>query len=142
MTFLLDTNVISELRKPQHRMDTGVNSWASTRLPQELHLSAITILEIELGIARHARRNPEQADRLRVWLEEQVLEVFSRRILPVDVHVARRAAHLHVPDQRPERDALIAATAMVHGLTVVTRNTSDFAPTGVALLDPWSPREA
>ena len=83
------------------------------------------------------RRNAEQGAVLRRWLEGEVLSAFEGRILPIDAPIARRSAALHVPDPRPERDALIAATALVHGLTVVTRNTADFEPTGVALLNPW-----
>lgn len=138
MSYLLDTNVVSELRKSQSRADQAVRSWVAARVSTDLHLSVVTILEIELGIARLSRRSPAQADRLQTWLEDDVLEVFGGRILPVDVLVARRAARLHVPDPRPERDALIAATAVVHGLTVVTRNVADCEPMGVAVIDPWS----
>jgi predicted nucleic acid-binding protein len=95
------------------------------------------VLEVELGIAWLGRRDVEQAERLQVWLEDDLLAMFSGRVLPVDVPVARRAARLHVPDPRPERDALIAATAVVHSLTMVTRNVADFEPMGVALIDPW-----
>ena len=137
MSYLLDTNVISELRKPASRADRSVRAWASARKPSELHLSAITILEIELGIARLGRHDQAQAARLRAWLEEDVLEVFSGRILPIGVAEVRRAAWLQLPDPRPERDALIAATAIVHDLTVATRNVGDFAPMGVAVVDPW-----
>lgn len=138
MSYLLDTNVISELRKSERRADRAVRSWVAARLPSDLHLSTITILEIELGIARLGRRDPAQADRLQTWLEDDLLKVFGGRTLSVDVPVARRAARLHVPDPRPEREALIAATAIVHGLTVVTRNVADFEPMGVAVIDPWS----
>ncbi|WP_206445628.1 type II toxin-antitoxin system VapC family toxin [Agrococcus sp. KRD186] len=140
MSYLLDTTVVSELRKPDHRADRAVRSWAAARIPSHLHLSAITVLEIELGIGRLRRRDAAQADRLQTWLEDDLLAVFAGRILAVDVPVARRAARLHVPDPRPERDALIAATAIVHGLTMVTRNVADFEPMGVAVIDPWSSR--
>lgn len=138
MTYLLDTNVISELRKPERRAHPGVRSWIAARTPSDLSLSVITILEIDLGIARLERRDQGQARRLQTWLDEHVLGAFSSRILPVDVPVARRAARLHVPDPRPERDALIAATAAVHGLTLVTRTIADFELLDVALIDPWS----
>lgn len=138
MSLLLDTNVLSELRKPARRADPGVRSWASAQATADLYLSVITILEIEVGIERVRRRDTTRAALLADWLEGEVLDLFAGRILPVDVRVARRAARLHVPDPRPERDALIAATALVHGLTVVTRNVLDFAPTGAATIDPWA----
>lgn len=137
MSHLLDTNVISELRKPQQRADPGVRRWVDARRTTDLFLSAITVLEVEVGIGRLARRDRAQAARLQTWLDDELLDVFAGRILAVDVPVARRAARLHVPDPRPERDALIAATAAVHGLTVVTRNLKDFEPLDVAVINPW-----
>lgn len=136
MTWLLDTNVWSELRNPG-RADANVRAWAQAADPAELYLSVITVLELERGVLLVERRDPEQGARLRRWLEQRVLEPFERQVLPIDAAIARRCASLHVPDPRPERDALIAATALAHGLTVVTRNTADFAPTGVAVLNPW-----
>lgn len=123
MSFLLDTNVVNELRKPARWADPHVRSWVASRRPSDLYLSVITILEVERGIARLDRRDHAQAQRLQSWLDEQLLDAFAGRILPIDVAAPRRAARLHVPDPQPERDALIAATAMVNGLTVVTRNT-------------------
>lgn len=137
MSYLLDTNVMSELRKSARRADPAVRSWVAARSPDDLHLSVITLLEIELGIAKVRRRDDQQANRLQAWLEDEVLSVFAGRILPVDLAVARRAAVIHVPDPRPERDALIGATAAAHGLTVVTRNVADFTPMGVALINPF-----
>ncbi|SDN36443.1 hypothetical protein SAMN05216355_102109 [Actinomyces ruminicola] len=135
---LLDTNVVSELRKVgDGRADPHVVRFFSDLEADSLHLSAITVVELELGIAGVERRDPTQGGRLRTWMEHQVLPFFHNRILPVDAPVALRCAHLHGPDLRSERDAFIAATAMVHGLTVVTRNVADFAPIGVALLNPW-----
>jgi predicted nucleic acid-binding protein len=136
--FILDTNVVSELRKAGvGRADPRVTAWASATATSDLFLSAITILELETGILLVGRRDPAQAEILRAWLENQVLPAFADRVLPVDTAVARRCAQLHVPDRRSDRDALIAATALVHGMTVVTRNTADFQATGVGLLDPW-----
>ena len=137
--FLLDTNVISELRRPQ-KADGNVVAWAGTIGAASFFLSAITVLEIELGTLQVARRDTAQGAVLRSWIDDQILPRFEGRILPIDTAVAQRCAHLHVPDPRAERDALIAATALVHGLTVVTRNVADFEPLGVMLLNPWVPQ--
>jgi predicted nucleic acid-binding protein len=134
--FLLDTNVISELRRPE-RANRNVVAWAASIPLANFFLSAISILEIEIGVLRLARNDPGQAAVFRSWIDGQVRIRFAGRILPVDVEVARRCAPLHVPDPRSERDSLIAATALAHGLTMVTRNTAHFATTGVALLNPW-----
>ena len=134
--YLLDTNVLSELRRP-HRADPRVIAWAAGTDVGHFFLSAITVLEIELGVLSIQRRDVAQGKVLRAWFDGQVLPRFQGRILPVDTAVALRCAELHVPDPRGERDALIAATALVHGMTVVTRNVADFAPTGVAVFDPW-----
>lgn len=138
MSYLLDTNVIGELRKARRVADPSVRNWVSARKPSNLYLSVISVMEVELGIAKFGRRDRDQSARLQSWLEEDLLEVFSGRILPIDVSVARRAALLHVPDSRPERDALIAATALTHELTVVTRNITDFERMGVPLINPWN----
>jgi toxin FitB len=134
--FLLDTNVISELRRPE-RADGNVVAWAGAISAASFFLSAISILEIELGTLQIARKDAAQGAVLRAWIDDQILPRFEGRILAVDTAVAQRCARLHVPDPRAERDALIAATAMVHGLTVVTRDVADFEPMGVALLNPW-----
>jgi predicted nucleic acid-binding protein len=134
--FLLDTNVVSELRRPK-RADSNVVAWAGTIPAASFFLSAISILEIELGTLRIARKDAAQGAVLRAWIDEQILPRFEGRILAVYTAVAQRCARLHIPDPRGERDALIAATAMVHGLTVVTRNVADFKSIGVALLNPW-----
>jgi predicted nucleic acid-binding protein len=134
--FLLDTNVVSELRRPE-RADANVRAWASNT-PAELYaISVVTVLELERGILLAERRDAMQGAILRRWLQNEILTPLSARILTIDVAIARRCASLHVPDPRPERDALIAATALAHRLTVVTRNTVDFEPMGVALLNPW-----
>ena len=136
--FVLDTNVVSELRKANTgKADANVVAWANSVLPASLFLSAISILELEMGILLIERRDQAQAKMLRNWLENQVLPTFEERILVVDTAVARQCARLHVPDPCSERDALIAATALVHGMTVVTRNVDDFKPTGIAILNPW-----
>lgn len=136
--FVLDTNVVSELRKANTgKANTNVVAWANSVLPASLFLSAISILELEMGILLIERRDQEQGKMLRNWLENQVLPTFEERILVVDTAVARQCARLHVPDPCSERDALIAATALVHGMTVVTRNVDDFKPTGIAILNPW-----
>ena len=138
MMFVLDTNVVSELRKVRlGKADTNVAAWAQSVDAANLFVSAITIMELELGVLSIERKDASQGALLRTWLEQQVLPEFSGRTLPVDTAVAQRCARLHVPDKRGERDALIAATALVHGMTVVTRNTADFKPTGVALINPW-----
>ena len=133
---LLDTNVISELRKAA-RADPFVRSWAENVPANSFWLSAVTLLELEIGVLRVERRDASQGALLRRWLEDWVLVRFGERILGVDVDVARRAARFHVPDPRPERDALIAATALTHGLTMVTRNVADFELLGVAIINPW-----
>ena len=136
--FVLDTNVISELRKIRMgKADRHVERWAESVDIGRLHLSAVTILELEIGVLQVERRDPSQGALLRTWLETRVLPSFNGRIFPVDTAVAQRCAHLQVPDPRAERDALIAATALVHGMTVVTRNLTDFKLTGVPLLNPW-----
>ena len=138
--FLLDTNVLSELRKAgDGKADPNVVAWLSGADASSLYISVITLLEIELGVLRLGRRDPSQAAKLRAWIDTRVLPEFLDRTLPVDAKVALRCASLHVPDPRPERDALIAATALVQGFTVVTRNVADFEPISVALLNPWKP---
>jgi toxin FitB len=139
--FLLDTNVISELRRPD-KADHNVVAWASKIPATEFFLSAISILEIELGALLIARKDAAQGEVLRAWIDNQILPRFEGRILAVDTIMAQRCARLHVPDPRAERDALIAATALVHGLTVVTRNVADFQPAGAALLNPWQPQQS
>ena len=135
--YLLDTNYLSEIRK-ESRADPNVRAWSIANRRMESHVSVITIHEIEKGILRLLRRDPVQSRILREWLEGTILPKFQGRLLDVTLPIARRAAALHVPDPRPDNDALIAATALVHGLTVITRNTADFAPMGVRTFDPWT----
>lgn len=134
---LLDTNVVSAFRRldkaPQQILD-----WAASVDAEDFYLSVITIMEIETGILLKERSDKAQAELYRDWLNNDILVRYEDRILPVDLSVARRCARLHVPDRKSERDALIAATALVHGMTVVTRNEADFKATGVPLINPWS----
>ncbi len=137
--YLLDTNVVSELRRAKAgKADPRVVAWGESMPVAGLFLSVISLLELEMGVLLIERRDPAQGVILRAWLDGQVLPAFAGRILAVDTAVARRCARLHVPDPRSDRDALIAATALVHGLTVVTRNVADFEPMGVGLLNPWT----
>ena len=141
MTYLLDTNVISEIRKAgDGKADRNVIAWLSSMDAARLFISAVTVMELELGILRVARRDSVQGARLRSWMDGHVLPEFSERIVPIDRTVALRCAKLHVPDPRSERDAYIAATALVHGMIVVTRNMADFEKTGADLLNPWQIR--
>lgn len=138
MTYLLDTNVVSELRKiGDGKADANVVAWVGREDSTAFFLSAITILELELGILGVQRRDARQGARLRTWLDNHVRPEFAGRILSIDNAVATRCAHLHIPDRRNEVDALIAATALVHELTVVTRNVKDFEGTGAIIVDPW-----
>lgn len=134
--FLLDTNVLSELRR-RDRTHPKVAAWADAVHPSEMYLSAITILEIEAGALMIARRDTAAGAVLRAWIDDKVLPAFEGRILAVDTAVAQRCARLHVPDPRSENDALIAATALVHRLKLVTRNAVDFQTMGIDLLNPW-----
>jgi len=141
--YLLDTNVISELRKAKSgKADKNVVAWAEKVPVINLYLSVITILELETGILLVERRDPTQGAVLRSWLNSHLFPAFSDRILAVDTSVAQCCAKLHVPDPRSDRDAIIAATALVHGMTVVTRNTTDFDPMGVEVLNPWKPKSS
>ncbi len=134
--FVLDTNVVSELRRPD-QANSLVIAWANGVALGQQFLSAMTVLELEIGVLRMERKDKRQGSELRYWLEQQVLRAFAGRILPMDTEVARRSARLHVPDPLPDRDAIIAATALVHGMTVVTRNVRDFQSTKVSILNPW-----
>ncbi len=133
---LVDTDVVSGLRRRNHA-NAAFAAWAQSTPFTELYVSVITIQELETGVLLTERRDPAQGKALRDWLDNHDLENFGGRILPVDVTVARLCARLHVPNRRPDRDALIAATALAHGLPVATRNTADFAPTGATLINPW-----
>ncbi len=137
--FLLDTNVISELRKAgSGRADSSVLRWANEHDADTLFVSVVTLMELEIGILSIERKDPARGKLLREWFQCQVLVEFDRRTLAIDAAVALRCAKLHLPDRRSERDALIAATALVHGMCVVTRNIDDFIGSGVAVENPWS----
>lgn len=138
--YVLDTNVLSELRKMHvGKADARVANWAGSVATADLFLSAITIYEAEMGALLAERRDPPQGAIFRAWLDGYVLPAFQGRVLPVDQAVAKRSAQLSVPNPRPFHDGLIAATALVHGMTVVTRDVADFEPTGVRVLNPWGP---
>lgn len=137
--FVLDTNVVSELRKVRAgKAHPGVSAWASSVPAARWFLSSITIHELEHGVLLAERKDPAAGGVLRRWLDESVATAFEGRVLPVDAAVARRAAALHVPDPAPLRDGFIGATALVHGMVVVTRNVKDFARfDGLDVVDPW-----
>lgn len=137
--YILDTNVLSEFRKAKSgKANKKVIQWAENTTATSMFISVISILEIETGILLVERRDPSQGAILRSWLNVHVFPAFSERILHVDIAVAQRCAKLHIPDRRSDRDAIIAATALVHGMTVVTRNIEDFNQTGVEILNPWN----
>lgn len=138
MRFLLDTNVISELRKVKAgKAAPAVAAWADTVEADDLCISVITIQELETGILLLERRDRGQGALLRTWLDDLVIPAFRGRILPVDTAIARRSARFHVPNPRPFRNSLIGATAQVHNLTLVTRNVADFDSAGLQIVNPW-----
>ncbi|WP_420623553.1 type II toxin-antitoxin system VapC family toxin [Candidatus Poriferisodalis sp.] len=125
--FVLDTNIVSELRKARSgKANLGVNEWASAVPTALMFMSVVSLHELEHGVLLAERRDPAQGELLRAWLDGSVSSAFEDRLLPVTAEIARMAAALHVPDPAPFRDALIAATALHHDMTVVTRNLSDF----------------
>jgi toxin FitB len=134
--YVLDTNVVSELRKGK-KAERSVWTWAQTLPTTNLYLSVVSVLELEIGILLVERRDRKQGAILRAWIDGYVLPSFSGRILAIDTVVAQRCASLHVPNPRSDRDALIAATALVNGMTVVTSNVSHFQATGVTIVNPW-----
>ena len=137
--FLLDTEVVSELRKvAAGKGHKNVVRWAQGLVPAQAFISSITVHELEFGVLLLERKDQKQGAILREWLDERVLVEFEGRILPVDASVALRCAVLDVPDPKPMRDALIAATALVHQMVVVTRNVKDFDAMGIEIVNPWT----
>lgn len=141
--YLLDTNVVSEMRKPRtvkqprSGMDSNVAAWAENTLSTSMYISTITLMEIELGTLLMERKDVAQGAVLRKWMNDGLMPAFGNRVLKIDSQIALRCAMLHVSNPKSYRDSLIGATAIVHGMTVVTRNVSDFKPTGAAILNPW-----
>jgi predicted nucleic acid-binding protein len=136
--YLVDTNVISELRKARmRRADPKLAAWAANIETEDLYLSVITVQEIEIGILKAERSDRRKGEVLRSWMTEYITPNFRDRILPVDLKIALRAAELHTQRSRPVADTLIAATAWSHEFAMVTRNTRDFSDTGVRLINPW-----
>jgi predicted nucleic acid-binding protein len=138
--FLLDTEVVSASRRPE-KAGEGLAVWVAETNVRSMYLSAVTILELKIGALRLRNRDQVRAIELEDWIRDRVLARFEGRIFAFDEITASRCAPLHVPKTRPERDAMIAATALQQGLTVVTRNVRDFAPMGVPVLDPWKSRD-
>ena len=135
--FILDTNVVSELRKASGKADANVIRWRLGVDRAALYLSVITIYELEVGVLLLQRRDARTGLVLKNWMQQSVLQAYAGRILQIDTLIAQRSAALHVPHNRPWADTMIAATALVHDMTVVTRNVGDFQSTGVNVLNPW-----
>ena len=135
--YLLDTNVVSELRQGKPGASGAVRAWAAQMPASQLVLSAISILELEKGVQALERKTPPQGSALRAWLQG-VKIAFAGRVLPFTERTATLCAALHLPNPRPDRDAMIAATALEHGMAVITRNVADFEGCGLVLHNPWN----
>ncbi len=135
--FLLDTNVVSELRRGA-KCDARVAAWQAAQSLEVCHLSVISLMEIRLGIELARRRDPKHGEILQTWYDTKVRPAFSKRMLPVTPEIAEKCAVLHAERTRPFRDSLILATALIHNLVVVTRNTKDFIDSPAQVLNPWA----
>ena len=136
--FLLDTNVVSELRRGA-KCDACVAAWQTTQTLESCYLSVVSLMEIRLGIELARRRDPKHGEILQTWYAAKVRYAFSKRTLLVTPEIAEKCAELNAGRTRPFRDSLILATALVHNLVVVTRNTKDFIDSPAHVLNPWAP---
>lgn len=132
--YLIDTVVLSQLRKPKR--DVRLASWIKKQRTSDLYLSVVTVGEIERGIVLQRTRDPDFATALVSWLD-RVLALYGERVLPFNLQIARRWGQLSAALGNNTADLMISATALEHGLTVVTRNVSDFEHTGVAIFNPF-----
>lgn len=133
---ILDTMTVSELRKGD-RMDAAVNSWQNELHMNDAWLSVVSVMEIRIGYLRVLKRDPDFAQRLKRWLEATVMPLFSDRMLDIDLGIAEEAAEMREVHGLSPNDSFIAATAKIRGITLATRNVSDFTGTGIDLINPW-----
>ncbi|MFC0308251.1 type II toxin-antitoxin system VapC family toxin [Gallibacterium trehalosifermentans] len=137
--YLLDTNVISEIRRlKQGKCNAGVERWVKNTSSELIYTSPVVMMELERGVLAKERKDPVQGAILRRWLTEIVQPAFINRILQIDAKTAEICARLHIPDHTPENDAWIAATAKQHKLILVTRNIIDFQKAEVELFNPFT----
>lgn len=136
--YLLDTNIVSEMRKYHNQtIDPNVAAWLKNIAPEQTFLSAISIMELRVGVLSKLRKDPKQGEALQHWYEHYVLPTYSGRILSVTPHIAAHCAELHIPNRRPFSDSYLAATALVHNFTLVTRNVKDFQGLKLRLINPF-----
>ena len=137
--YLIDTNIISEMRKIRHRKaDPNVTAWVNSVNPNLFYTSIVVMMELQRGVMGKHRTDPEQGKRLQQWFDISVKGIFDKRVLYINDHIADVCAGIHVPNPKPENDAWIAATAIAHGLTLVTRNVSDFDGIAVDIINPFT----